>query len=550
MTQGTKKKWIRGQKDIGDQGWPFLLRPSRFCPNASPMAMDMNRWTAGLLAATLLVLAAGRQSHAQLAAGLDHLWHAESGLRSRRASSVVSIPPGATSVLADIKGPCVIRRMWFTAQSSIPQAYGMMILRITWDGETSPSVEVPLGDFMGVGFGKERELKSAMTEMFPAGGENRAAVVSYWPMPFRKRAHITIQNESQRVVSMFFTHIDYEQQSTLPADTLYFHAQWRRENPVRLHEPYTILEARGRGCYVGTLMNYHLLSPGAWVEGGDDFYLDGATTPTLPGTGAEDYFGQAWGFRHEDNAAFHGTSLGPDDNHMTAYCWHVPDPIWFQKSLKAVMKCHGWDVGDRQDDYSSVAYWYQTEPHRPFPLLPPPDYDYLGVAPEYRIPTSERFSAEHLPPPPPGRNLAREAASWRESGHYSDESPGNHAIDGRLDTKWCDGPSSSPTWLALDLGAEKKLHGFVVKNASSGGESEGFDTNAFRVETAPSLEGPWTTAAEIDNVKSPPNKEFRRAIDSVVFPAPIPARCIRLIVTNPGNLDAITRIQEFEVYGD
>jgi hypothetical protein len=482
--------------------------------------------------------------------GLDRLWQPKDpATKSARVSRVVSIPPGSTVTLAEIAGPGVIRHLWFTAQCDIPQVYGLLVFRAWWDGEPHPSVEAPLGDFIGVGFGQEREMRSQMSDMYPAGAPNHAALNTYWPMPFRKSARLTVENRGERVVSMFFSHVDYEKTGNLPPKTQSFHALWRRENPVTLHKPYTILEARGTGCYAGTVMNYHLLQPGAWVEGGDNFHIDGDTSPTLPGTGTEDYFGHAWGFRRETGAAWHGTSLGPEDSRATAYRWHVPDPVWFDKSIRVTLRCHGTDVGDRQDDYSSVAFWYQTEPHAPFPPLPPPDYDYLGVAEEFRVPFASRFAPERLNPPPPGENLARAARAWRASGRFNEESDGGAAIDGRTDTKWCDGGNAGNQWLALDLGTTRILTGFILKNASFVGEQEGFDTLQFRVDTAPDLRGPWLEAAAVDNATSPTDESFLSAINTVHFPVPVKARCIRLFVTRPCALDAIARIPEFEVYG-
>lgn len=480
----------------------------------------------------------------------DSFWMPSEGAQSGRLSRVLSIRPEQQVELGRIEGPAVVRRMWITVQSQIPQIHGLLTLRIWWDDEEEPSVEVPLGDFFGVGFGREREMKSLMAESFPAGGENHAALLCYWPMPFRKSARISIENRSLRPVSMFFIHADYEQVASLPEDTYYFHAQWRRENPVRLHVPYTILEAEGRGRYAGTVLNYRLLGPGAWVEGGDDFYIDGAQKPTLPGTGAEDYFGQAWGFRHENNALTHGTSFGPDDGRMTAYRWHVFEPIRFEKSLRVTMRCHGWDVQARQDDYSSVAFWYQTEPHKPFPPLPPVDYDYLEVEDSWRIPAAAALSALPLPPMPPGRNLVGEIQRWTASGSYDAETTGDKALDGDIETKWCDAEHPGGQWLALDFGHKRSLTGFVLKSPSTSGEPEGFDTNAFRVETSDSLDGPWTTQAKVDNENAPTNPEFRKALNVVSFSSPVAARCVRLVITNACALDSIARIQEFEVYGE
>jgi hypothetical protein len=292
---------------------------------------------------------------------------------TKRVSNVVRLEPDESKVMADIQGIGIIHHIWITAMQNSELSLRELVLRAYWDNEPEPSVEVPLGDFFGVGFAKEKEFISFLLEMFPAGGENRPALNCYIPMPFSNRAKLTIENQGKQPVSLMFWQINYELVPQIGSDYGRFHAQWRRENPVKRSVPYTILEAKGQGRYLGTVFNYHLLELGAWVEGGDDFYIDvdSTTTPTLKGIGAEDYFGHAWGFRTEDNSLFHGTSYGPIDNRMTAYRFHVLDPIRFKKSIKVTMRCHGWDVQDREDDYSSIAYWYQKEPHLPFPAFPP-----------------------------------------------------------------------------------------------------------------------------------------------------------------------------------
>ena len=301
-------------------------------------------------------------------------------LKTGRVGRDGRIEPGETLVLADIQDTGVIHHFWMTYKHDCPQSIGKLVLRAWWDGEEHPSVEVPLGDFFGVGFGQERHLKSAVMEMTPAAFDMHSALNCYFPMPFSRRAYLTLENQSEKPVEIIVWFVNYEKWPQLPHDYGRFHAQWRRENPVTRHVPYTIAEIEGEGRYVGTVMNYHILEPGAWVEGGEDFYIDGDLQPTLKGVGSEDYFGQSWGFRQEYNNLYHGTSLGPvNSKFMTAYRWHVLDPIRFKKSLRVTMRCHGWDVQDRSDDYSSVAYWYQKEPHKPFPALPP----WPGRMPEF-----------------------------------------------------------------------------------------------------------------------------------------------------------------------
>jgi len=491
-----------------------------------------------------------RGKSGEAAGALESLWRPAPGVRPGRLAKVTGIRPGSTVVLGEIEGPGLVRHIWMTAQSNVPQIYGLLVLRIWWEDEAQPSIECPLGDFFGVGFGEERTFRSAMAEMYPAGGENHAALNCYWPMPFRRRARFAIENRSRRPVSMFFLQVDYEHGGDLPDDAMTFHAQYRRENPVARGVPYTILEAKGRGTYVGTVLNYHLLGPGAWVEGGNDVYIDGAETPTLPAVGGEDYFGHAWGFRPDTNGLFHGTSHGPEDNRMTAYRWHVPDPIRFSNSIRMTMRDHGWDVGDREDDYSSVAFWYQSEPHAPYLPLPPVDYDFLQVPEEFRLSAGELFSPDRLPPPPPGRNLSNDILNWKASGHYDNESTGDKAFDGCLDTKWCDASIPDGQWLALDFGAEKAITGCVVKNAETAGDPAGFNTKLFRIESGPSLDGLWSRVVEVDTTKDVPNPDLGAPVATVVLGTPVRARCVRLVIEDAGYLDPIVRIQEFEVYGE
>jgi hypothetical protein len=292
--------------------------------------------------------------------------------QAQRARNVVDIPPGTVVELADLKGPGVIRHIWITAREGGDRLYKDLVLRMYWDGEPHPSVEVPLGDFFTVGWGEERDVASLVVEMIPAILPNHAALNCWWPMPF-ETARIEIEHQGSEPVQLFFWIINWERVAALPADCGRFHAQWNRQNPVPRGGPYVILEAEGRGRYAGTIMNYHLLEPGSWVEGGELIYIDGDDRPTLEGTGAEDYMGLAWGFRPDHKLLFHGTSFGPVIDRMSAYRFHILDPIRFQKSIRVTMRCHGWDVQARSDDYSSVALWYQTEPHRPFPTLPAPE---------------------------------------------------------------------------------------------------------------------------------------------------------------------------------
>ncbi|MBN1476681.1 DUF2961 domain-containing protein [Candidatus Sumerlaeota bacterium] len=342
-----------------------------------------------------------------------------SGGDTRRDSRVVDLPAGERVTLAELAGPGVIHHMWFTAMSDSPRVYAGLVLRIWWDGEPVPSVEVPMGDLFGVGFGEERDVRSAAIEMTPPGGLPNHAALNWWlPMPFES-ARLEIENQNDAPINLLFWHIDWERVEQLDPEHGRLHAQWRRSNPVERGRHHTALIAEGRGRYIGTVYSIHLLEPGSWVEGGDDFYIDlpedewaaleawdrtlvidsarrvpaearsianqpmGPVWPTLEGTGCEDFFCGAWGFHDpERSALLHGVSLGPtEDGRLTAYRFHLPDPIRFHERIRVIFRNHGWDVQARADDITTVAYWYQIEPHTPFPELPPVE--------------------ERLPPPPP-----------------------------------------------------------------------------------------------------------------------------------------------------
>ena len=278
----------------------------------------------------------------------------------------LTIPVGETVVLAEIPGPAAIHHIWITVAAE--PFYGRkLILRMYWDNEPSPSVEVPLGDFFGVGHGLNRNLYSLPL----ACSSNGRARNCYWYMPFRRSARITVTNEGHSPVGAFYYYIDYRRLAELPPETPYFHAQYRQEFPCEPGKNYLILEAKGRGHYVGCNLSILQQSIGWWGEGDDMIYVDGEEFPSLHGTGSEDYFSDAWGMR-EDAHLFYGCPLQEDDfqvgSKATVYRFHLPDPIPFSRSIKVTIE-HG-HQNNRSDYFSSVAYWYQLEPHQPFPPLP------------------------------------------------------------------------------------------------------------------------------------------------------------------------------------
>ncbi len=290
-----------------------------------------------------------------------------------------SIAPGETLVLAELDGPGVITHIWATVGSPDPFYGRSLVLRIYWDGAEKPSVEVPFGDFFGVGHGARVDFVSLPV----ATSSHGRAVNCFWKMPFRKSAKITVTNESKIYPTLsFYYQIDWRKVDRLPEDVLYFHARYRQAAPAEPGD-YTILETQGKGHYVGTVYSVLQTETGWFGEGDERFYIDGESLPRLRGTGTEDYFGDAWGFR-TFSAPFYGVPLWegyfPGDR-VSAYRWHIPDPVAFEKSLKVTIEHRGsvyTDAGqhlgqfiERPDWISSVAFWYQWPPRAFEEPLPP-----------------------------------------------------------------------------------------------------------------------------------------------------------------------------------
>jgi hypothetical protein len=298
--------------------------------------------------------------------------------RSKRISSYdrtggnrdsISIEPGKTVVLAELKGPAAIHHIWVTIAGEA--FYGRkIVLRVYWDGEDVPSVETPIGDFFGVGHGLNRNLSSLP---IACSSEGRARNC-YWYMPFRWSCRVTVTNEGTKSVDAFYYYIDYRELDGLRPDAPYFHAQYRQDFPCTGDKNYVILDAAGAGHYVGCNLSVLQRTMGWWGEGDDMIYVDGESAPSLHGTGSEDYFSDAWGMRQGQNL-FYGCPIQEEDfqpgSKATVYRFHIPDPIPFKKSIRVTIE-HG-HANDRSDYDSSVAYWYQTEPHVPFPALPEPE---------------------------------------------------------------------------------------------------------------------------------------------------------------------------------
>ena len=300
------------------------------------------------------------------------------------------VDPGATLTLLDADGPGTISHLWFTIAADERYHLKLIVLRIYWDGETTPSVEAPIGDFFGLGLGEYHSWESQLLSVGSVRSLN-----SFFPMPFQKHARITVTNEGKEQVGALYYNIDYRTDTQpLPAGTLYFHAQYRQAQPnhgwttdwtsngdelvnnkpnLNGKDNYVWMEAKGNGQFAGVTMSVIQNQDGWWGEGDDMFFVDGDALPTITGTGSEDYFLGAWDFAGQPfsyqlyGAPVVGTELA--GSRSSVYRFHLDDPIPFKKSFKATIE-HG-NANHRSDNYYSVAYWYQSEPHAPFPPLPP-----------------------------------------------------------------------------------------------------------------------------------------------------------------------------------
>ena len=288
------------------------------------------------------------------------------------------VAAGATKVVLDAEGPGVVTHLWFTFLGPEPHSWARegsanhqeMLLRIYYDGCERPGVEAPLGDFFANCFGRRSEVISE-----PVVVEDADSYNCFWRMPFQKSIRIEVVNQSEKMINLLYYNIDWIRLLSLPADTPYFHAQYRQEYTVKQGEDYVILETEGRGQYVGTVLAVRTRSPSWFGEGDEKIYIDGEAEPSIWGTGTEDYFLSAWGLKR-CNTPYFGTSYfdqrGIVGGHTSAYRWHIRDPIVFNKSIKVTLEHWGWISTDenpeqkshswneRQDDYASVAFWYQT----------------------------------------------------------------------------------------------------------------------------------------------------------------------------------------------
>lgn len=299
-----------------------------------------------------------------------------------KVSPYVIVPPKSMFTLAEIEGPGAIQQIWLTPSPLDKTRWH--ILRFYWDDETEPSVECPLGDFFACGWARYCQISSLPVCVNPGSAFN-----SYWQLPFRKKAKVTIENLDEKQMTIYYQ-INYTL-TPVPDDAAYFHAQFRRENPLKTKGTYTILDGvEGQGHYVGTYLAWGVNNRGWWGEGEIKFFMDGDKEfPTICGTGTEDYFCGSYNFdvagRYtEFSTPYSGMPqvIRPDglydsQQRFGLYRWHILDPIRFEQDLKVTIQALGWFADRRylplQDDIASVAFWYQKEPHRKFPKLPSKD---------------------------------------------------------------------------------------------------------------------------------------------------------------------------------
>ncbi len=303
-----------------------------------------------------------------------------------KVSPYVVIEAGDTLEMADIEGPGAIQQIWLTASG----VWRHCIIRIYWDDQEQPSVECPVGDFFCSGWGGYAQLSSLPVCVNPGSAFN-----CYWEMPFRKRCRVTFENTAVDKMVLYYQ-INYAL-TEVPDDCAYFHAQFRRTNPLPYKQVYTILDGvQGKGQFVGTYMAWGVNNNGWWGEGEIKFYLDGdGEFPTICGTGTEDYFCGSYNFENKAEKRYQEFTtpyagmhqvIRPDGLYVSQqrfglYRWHIMDPVRFDEDVRITMQALGWRSGRRylplQDDIASVAFWYQTLPTAPFPELP--DRDGLEV---------------------------------------------------------------------------------------------------------------------------------------------------------------------------
>ncbi len=299
-----------------------------------------------------------------------------------KVSPSIRIQPKEVFTLASIEGPGAIQHIWMTPTGN----WRFSIIRFYWDGEETPSIECPVGDFFAMGWGKYAQINSLAVAVNPGSAFN-----CYWAMPFRNACKITMENIDVNPMTIYYQ-ITYAL-TEVPPDAAYLHVQYRRSNPLSAKQDHVLLDGvRGRGHYVGTYIAWGSHNSGWWGEGEIKFFMDGdGEFPTICGTGTEDYFCGSYNFDNPDTKRYQEFSspysglaqvLRADGQYQSQqrfgmYRWHIMDPIRFEKDIKVTIQALGWRSGGRylplQDDIASSAFWYQEEPHAPFPKLPGKD---------------------------------------------------------------------------------------------------------------------------------------------------------------------------------
>jgi hypothetical protein len=374
-----------------------------------------------------------------------------------------NVAPGETHVLLDAQGPGVITHIWMTFLGPEPQNWAKqgsanhqeMMMRMYWDGSTRPAVEAPVGEFFANCFGKRREVIS-----LPIIVEDADSYNSYWQMPFQKSARIEIENQSDKPLSLLYYNVDWIKKDKLPKDTPYFYAQYRQEYPVQHSKDYVLLETTGKGHYVGTVLAVRTRSPAWFGEGDEKIYIDGEAKASIWGTGTEDYFLSAWGLQTTGTPYFgvpYFDQGGIVGGHTSAYRWHINDPIVFNRGIKVTLEHFGWISPDenpeykstswneREDDYASVAFWYQTGT---------PTFSARAPgAVERRLPSLERIIAY--------------ARDFADAAHHGDGETGNQQTD------LYDGPQllyrpvqATGAWLEVPIEVKKKEPLRLLLNAT------------------------------------------------------------------------------------
>lgn len=371
------------------------------------------------------------------------------------------IEPGETLVLGNLEGPGVITHIWTTVGSEDPLYQNSLVVRIYYDGMEKPSVEAPYGDFFGIGHGASVDMQSAVITASAYGRARNC----WWHMPFRERAKVTVTNESKvQRTNSFYYYVDWQKHTSLPDDIAYFHAQYRQAYPAQ-PGPYVVLDTQGRGHFAGVVYSVLQTQIGWFGEGDDRFYIDGAERPRLSGTGTEDYFCDAWGF-HEFSYPYYGVPIFEGymaGDRVSAYRWHVADPISFSQSLRFEMEHHGSLFTDsitflgqfyeRPDWIDSVAFWYQTpakELSEPLPALAdrlPPYRVIMGpeltshATPETGV-TKDKHSVAYMPGKPDAKIAFDFAVD--QPGHYRIRAIMGHGFMGSMYQAQLDGNPIGP----------------------------------------------------------------------------------------------------------